>query len=259
MKEKSPLRGRLLPCLVMESGMLCLPLIGAVVRLLAERLPETELWGLPMGWVTLGVVLLLDLLCAPLRWGRRIWYYRLAKGEEPGGSFGYAFRHFGRALLWRGGSCICRSVLLMGALAPTAAALRMAAQLRQMTSTPAVDLALLACLIVAAVSLLLLLPMGLWTLFSLWPLAETLAEGVSLHQAWRRRGRLLQGRRSLALSWWCKGGGWLLLCLLPGVGLWASARWQLHRAQWLVRRQAAVLPPMRDGVRIYIPRSAGPA
>ena len=259
MRENPQLRGRLLPCLVMEGGMLCLPLAGAVVRLWAERWPETGPWGLPAEWLALGAVLLLDLLWSPLRWGRRLWYHRLAKGEEPGGSLGHAFRHSGRALLWRGGSCVCRSVLLTGVLAPTAAALRMAAQLRQMTSTPAVDLALVACLIVAAVSLSLLLPMGLWALFSLWPLAETLAEGGTLRQAWRRRGRLLRGRRGRALGWWCKGAGWLLLCLLPGVGLWASARWQLHRARWLARQEAAVLPPMRDGVRIYIPRSAGPA
>lgn len=254
MKPKKPLQYHGGWCLVIEGGMLCIPLFCTVVQLLVVRLIHAgPLW---QGLLPPLCGLAADLLFAPFRWGRRIWYHRLAAGEDPRGSFGYALRHSGRALLWRLLICVSRCVVLTVALAPTTFALRTADQLRQLTPTPALDLALLACLVVAAVSCGILLPIGLWSLLSLWPLAETLEDSGSWCQAWRRSRRLLSGRGERALGWWCKGAGWLLLCLIPGVGLWACARWQLHRARWLAQRAEQVLPPMREGVKIYLPRTA---
>lgn len=249
--EKRPLKGYRLLCAILEGAVLCITLLTATIRLLLSQL-TVGIWQ-SNAWQALalsfGVALLIDLLCAPLRWGRRLWYYHLAAGEKPDGSLRFAFKHSGRAILWRALVLLCRSVVLAGALTPTAFALHQAAQLRILPQ-PGAAFALLAFLVVGGVAALLLVPAGLWLLMGLWPLAEVLADGGSLWQVCRRTHRLIHGRREEALRWWCKGIGWLLLSLIPLVNFWAAPYWQLHRARFLVHRQAA-LPPVRDGVKIY--------
>lgn len=242
-------------CLTIECIPLLLPFIYAAVRWgcgylplpQADRWPE---WALPTA-----AALLADLLTAPLRFGRRLFYYRLAAGRDPRGSFRSAFRRAGRAWGWRTAVCLCRSALLAALLLPLHLAAGLAAKLRALAAGPAVDLALLSCHLAAAAALLLLLPLAVWLLLPLMSLAEMRADSGSLLRALSRSCRLMRGRRGQAALLLLRESRWMLLWPLPVIGLYASAERQRRLALWICRREAAVLPPMQEGVRLYIPHS----
>ncbi len=256
--EKEPFpakwRGR---CLLIEWIPLLLPPVYAAVRWGLARLPLPVPGGLPSWVLPAAAALLADLLTAPLRFGRRLFYYRLAAGRDPRGSFRRAFRHAGRAFGWRVTVCLCRSALLAAALLPLAAAGRLADQLRGMTAAPSVDLALFSCHLAAAAALLLLIPLALWLLLSLMPLAELCADSGGLFRALSRSCRMMRGRRGQAALLRLRESWRLLLSPLPVIGQLASAKRQWQLALWIRRRETAVLPPMQEGVRLYIPHSGG--
>lgn len=256
MKHSPFPRNRRKSCLWIESIPWLLPLAYAAVRWGLSLLPDSRLpEALPIPLLSAVCAMLVDWLLSPLRLGRRIWYYRLAAERDPRGSFRYAFRHAGRAYGWRFCLCLCRSALLAALLLPLRLSGRLAAQLRTLSASPAVDLALLSCHLAAAAALLLLLPLAVWLLLSLWPLAEMRTDSGSLFCALSRSFRLLHRRRGEALLVRLRESWRLLLFPVPVIGLLASAKRQWRLSCWIRQRETAVLPPMQEGVRLFIPHS----
>ena len=207
-------------------------------------------------WVAVGVACGIDwLLLSPIRLGRRLWYRCLAAGESPDGCGRYAWRHYFSALLWRGWLYLLRGSGLVAIGIPLIVLRQVADILRAHTSSVMVDGALLACLL-ASVACLAAIPLWIPLLVGWWPLPELMANGGSFWVALGRCRALMKRRRGRALLYWGRGIGWGLLGLIPLLGLPARVGWHLHRARWVTVREAADLPPMRDGVRLYLPHQA---
>ncbi len=248
-KWRETLRGQWGKAFLWEGIALCGTATVLLTALVMPRITPNRL-------VAIGVALGVDwLVLSPVRWGRRLWYRRLAAGESPDGCGQYAWRHYFSALLWRGWLYLLRGTSLMMVGLPLIVLRQTAAILRTHVPSVMVDGALLAC-ILAAVACLALVPLGIPLLIGWWPLPELMANSGSFWMALRRCYTLMKRRRGKALAFWGRGIGWGLLGLVPLLGLPARIRWHLHRAQWIVVCEAANLPPMRDGVRLYLPHKA---
>ncbi len=243
------LKGHWHTALLWEGLALCGTLSVIVIALLIPRF-------LPSAWMAVGIAWGIDwLILSPLRWGRRLWYRRLALGQATEDCAIYAWKHYFSALLWRGWLYLLRGSAILAIGIPLIALDKTAAILRLHASSVMVDGALLACML-AAVALLAAVPLLLRFLVGWWPLPELMADSGSFWMALRRCRTLMRRRRIDAFKWWLCGIGWAMLSLVPLLGLFARMGWHLHRARWIVAREATALPPMRDGVRLYLPHQA---
>lgn len=240
------LKGHWGAALLWEGLALCGTLSVIAAALLIPRF-------LPSAWAAVGIAWGIDwLVLSPLRLGRRLWYRRLALGQATDGCAKYALQHYFSSLLWRGWLYILRSSGVLAVGIPLIILDKTAAVLRSHLSSVMTDGALLACML-AAVAFLAAVPFWLRFLVGWWPLPELMADSGSFWLAAKRCRTLMRRRRVGALKWWLRGIGWALLGLMPLLGLPARIDWHLHRARWIAVREIN-LPPMRDGVRLYLPR-----